>query len=330
MKKLLIPLALLALLVIAAMGTRGLGIWGDGSAEKFELYGNVDIRTVDLGFRVGGRITAIPVEEGASVPKGETLARLEATPLRTSLDATQAKADAAQAELEKLRNGNRPQDIAQAEAALAERRAALAEARVDYERQTRLLNSRTISQSTFDVSEAQFRAAEAQVTAAEEAVSLMREGARPEDIAAAVATYAAAIAQRDRARTDYDDAVLVAPAAGTILTRAQEPGAIVPAGGTVLTLAIDRPVRVRAYVAEPDLGRVAPGMSVEINTDSRADAYHGTIGFISATAEFTPKTVQTETMRTDLVYRLRITVEDPDDMLRQGQPVTVRLAANAP
>lgn len=330
MKKRLIPLVLLAVLIIVVIGTRGLRIWGDGSSEKIELYGNVDIRTVDLGFRVGGRITAIPIEEGSSVSKGETLARLEFTPLRTSLDATQAKADAAQAELVKLRNGNRPQDIAQAEAALAERRATLAEARVDYERQTRLLNSRTISQSTFDVSEAQFRAAEAQVTAAEEAVSLMREGARPEDIAAAAATYAAAIAERDRARTDYDDAVLVAPEAGTILTRAQEPGAIVPSGGTVLTLAIDRPVRVRAYVAEPDLGRVSPGMSVEISTDSRAKAYHGTIGFISSTAEFTPKTVQTENMRTDLVYRLRIIVEDPDDMLRQGQPVTVRLAAPAP
>lgn len=82
---------------------------------------------------------------------------------------------------------------------------------------------------------------------------------------------------------------------------------------------------MRAYVAEPDLGRIAPGMTVLVTTDGNPKVYRGVIGFISPTAEFTPKTVQTEQLRVDLVYRLRINVTDPDDRLRQGQPVTVRL-----
>ena len=94
-------------------------------------------------------------------------------------------------------------------------------------------------------------------------------------------------------------------------------------GETVFTLTIDRPLRVRAYVAEPDLVRIRPGMKVLVSADGTSKTYHGSIGYISPQAEFTPKSVETESLRTDLVYRLRIIVTDPDDKLRQGQPVTV-------
>jgi HlyD family secretion protein len=124
---------------------------------------------------------------------------------------------------------------------------------------------------------------------------------------------------------DRGDTTLVAATAGTVSTRAEEPGAIVQPGQTVLTLSIDRPLRVRAYVAETDLSRIAPGQKVEVRADGNDKTYHGTIGFISPKAEFTPKTVQTEDLRTDLVYRVRIIVSDPDDRLRQGQPVSVKV-----
>ncbi|MGD9665221.1 MAG: HlyD family efflux transporter periplasmic adaptor subunit, partial [Novosphingobium sp.] len=112
---------------------------------------------------------------------------------------------------------------------------------------------------------------------------------------------------------------------GMIITRAQEPGAIVQPGATVLTLSISRPLRVRAYVAEGDLSRVASGMKVKVTADGNDKTYNGVVGFISPRAEFTPKTVETEDLRTDLVYRIRVIVSDPDDGLRQGQPVTVIL-----
>ncbi len=130
----------------------------------------------------------------------------------------------------------------------------------------------------------------------------------------------------DAAETALADTAIAAPADGTILTRIREPGAIVGAGASVYTLALDRPVWVRAYVAEPDLGRVHPGQRALVYTDSRPDApYPGQIGFVSPTAEFTPKSVQTTELRTDLVYRLRVVVGEPDDGLRQGMPVTVRI-----
>jgi HlyD family secretion protein len=287
------------------------------------LYGNVDVRSVDLGFRVPGRIGEIRVDEGAKVRQGEVLALLDQQPLNDALHAAQAQLANARAQLSRLQNGNRPQDIAQAEAQLADRVAAVAQARAEYQRRSELIKTGAVSQAQFDASQAQFLAAQAQQRAAEQALSLQRVGARHEDIEAAQAQLAAATAERDKAQTDLADASLVAPADGTIFTRAREPGAIALAGETVFVLTVDRPLRVRAYVAEQDLSRISPGMAVNVSADGNARVYRGIIGFISPAAEFTPKTVQTESLRTDLVYRLRVIVDDPDDALRQGQPVTV-------
>jgi HlyD family secretion protein len=321
--------ALLALLV-AGLATRGFGLFGRGDGNTLTLHGNVDIRQVDLGFRVSGRIASIPFEEGAQVPEGAVLASLDKTPLTDQFNAAEAQIAVSAAELDKRRNGNRPQDVAQAQAKLAEMQANLASAKEDYDRRSDLVKSGAVSQSVYDATVAKYRAAQAQVAAAQQALSLQQAGSRREDVEAAVAQRQQAVAQAAKAKTDLGDAVLRAPNAGTILTRAREPGAIVQAGETVLTLTIDRPMRVRAYIPEPDLARIAPGMAVTVKADGNDKLYHGTIGYIAPTAEFTPKTVQTEALRTDLVYRVRVIVTDPDNALRQGAPVTVSVLGARP
>ena len=133
---------------------------------------------------------------------------------------------------------------------------------------------------------------------------------------------------------DEGDAVcegLAAPQKGIILTRAREAGAIVQAGQTVYTLTLTNPVWLRAYVDEPNLGKVKPGMSVRVAVDAApGKTFPGTVGFISPTAEFTPKTVETREVRTALVYRLRVQVEDPENVMRQGMPVTITLEPVTP
>ena len=329
-RKRLIVLAALAGLLIAGLATRGFGLFGAHRAKELALSGNVDIRQVDLGFRVAGRIESMPFEEGAHVAAGALLASLDTRPLRDQLAANEADVAVALALLDKQRNGNRAQDIAQADAHLADLTAQMARAKEDFDRRTELIASGAVSQAVFEASRSQFLSAQAQVRAAQQALSLQRAGARPEDIAAAVAQRAQAIAQRDKTATDIADSELHAPNDGVILTRAREPGAIVQAGETVLTLTIDRPMRVRAYIDESNLGRISPGMEVEVTTDSNTKIYHGSIGYIAPMAEFTPKTVQTQDLRTDLVFSLRVIVDDPDDGLRQGQPVTVRIASARP
>ena len=315
-------LGALLVVTVVALATHGFGLFAK-AAGPLKLYGNVDIRQVDLGFRVPGRIAVMAFDEGAKAPSGAVLARLDTRPLGDAVAVADAQIALADAELTKRRNGSRTQDIAQARAQLAERQAALIKARADYARRDSLLPSGAVSQAVVDATRADLSAAEARVQAAQAALSLQQAGYRKEDLAAAIAQRDSAVAGRNRAQTDLSDAVILAPEAGTVLTRAREPGAIVQAGETVFTLTIDRPLRVRAYIAEPDLSRISQGMAVEVTADGNRRTYHGTIGFIAPTAEFTPKSVQTESLRADLVYRLRIIVTDPDDALRQGAPVSV-------
>lgn len=323
-KRLILLIALVALL-IAAFATRGFGMFARDDGP-LQLYGNVDIREVDLGFRVGGRIAEIPVEEGARVTQGALLARLD----RASIDSAVAQADAqvaqARAGLLKLESGSRTQEIAQAQARFAAAQAAASDAQRDYDRRKPLLEPGAISRDVWDATVAARDTARAQLAEAQAALSLVRAGPRKEDIEAGRAALQAAQAARAGIGTDLDDARLLASVEGVVVTRAREPGAIVGPGETVFTIAIDKPLRVRAYVAEGQLSRVAPGMKVVVTADGNPKRYTGTIGYISPRAEFTPKTVETSDLRTDLVYRLRIIVDEVDGKLRQGQPVTVDIA----
>ena len=169
--------------------------------------------------------------------------------------------------------------------------------------------------------------AQANLQAAKDKLSQYLSGNRPQEIEQAKADVAQSEAALAQAQLNLQDATLVSPSAGTVLTRAVEPGTMLGAGGTVFTLSLTRPVWVRAYVNETSLNRAVPGTELEIYTDGRPDKpYHGKIGFVSPTAEFTPKSVETPDLRTDLVYRLRVIVTDADDALRRGMPVTLRFA----
>ncbi|MBB3989762.1 HlyD family efflux transporter periplasmic adaptor subunit [Croceicoccus naphthovorans] len=315
--------------LLAAYFTKGLGLLG-GSETGLTLYGNVDVRQVDLAFRGGGRIEAIGPEEGEQVKAGQAIARLDVAPMRDELAAARAQLGVANAELAKARAGSRPQEITQAEARSRQAQASLESAQEDYDRRAKLVETGAVSRQVFDATEAKLQSARAEARAAAAALSLAREGSRTEDRQAAAAQAEAARARRDSARTGLDDAVLRAPSGGTVLTRAREPGAIVGPGETVLTLTIDRPMRIRAYVGADDLSRISPGMKVQVTTDGNARRYAGKIAQIAPKAEFTPKTVQTEDLRADLVYRVRILIDDPDQGLRQGQPVTVNIPAARP
>ncbi|MCM5552106.1 secretion protein HlyD [Pleomorphomonas sp. NRK KF1] len=290
------------------------------------IYGNVDIRQVSLGFRVAGRLAAVVVEEGDVVKTGDVLARLDSGPYEISVRAAEENVAALKATLDKLKAGARPSEIAKARAAYEEQVASLANAELALSRADQLRSQGTVAQASLDTATAAKDMASARVASAKAALSLIEEGSRTEDVAAAEAQLRAAEAQLDAARTSLADTELKAPADGVILSRVSEPGAIVASSTNVLVLALTEPVWVRAYVSEPDLGRVHPGLKVKVTSDSMTGAgYEGQVGFISPVAEFTPKAVETPDLRTDLVYRLRVIVEHPGKDLRQGMPVTVHL-----
>jgi HlyD family secretion protein len=329
MNKRIIPVIVL----LAAAGGAAWYYYGGGNEEAESasvFYGNVDIREVDLGFRVAGRVDRMVFDEGDKVPAGAVLAQLDKQPFLNDLALQTAAISQQEANLQKLQTGSRPEEIEQARANVAARQAALENARGVYRRQLELQKRDYASEQVFENAAATLRQAEAELKLAQESEKLAVQGSRKEDIAAANAALEAARAQKQIAETALADTELKAPSDGIILTRAVEPGAIVAAGTTVYTLSLQHPVWVRAYVSEPRLGTLHPGMAVEVYTDTRPDQpYPAQVGFISPVAEFTPKSVETPELRADLVYRFRVLVKTPDTALRQGMPVTVRIPAGA-
>lgn len=325
------PLKGILAAAVLAVAVAGAGWWwmhrDSASNGLLRLYGNVDIREVQLAFRQPGRVLRMHFEEGDPVKAGVRMAAIDAQPYRDALAIAEAGLLGARAEVDKLRRGVRPQEIARAVEALNQAEAVAGEAELNYRRQGDLLPSGASSQKSVDVARAARDQAVAGVRAARAALSQAQEGFRREDITAGEARLAAAVAARAQAATALADTELLAPSNGTVIARVREPGSMVTSQSAVYSLSLDFPVNVRAFVGEPDLGRIAPGTAVRVRGDSSGKVYRGRIGFISPRAEFTPRTVETADLRTALVYRLRIVVDDADQALRQGMPVTVEVDA---
>ncbi|HBR1317827.1 TPA: secretion protein HlyD [Klebsiella quasipneumoniae subsp. quasipneumoniae] len=322
MKKPVVVILLIVILLAALVG----GWWWYQSSRQqpLTLYGNVDIRTVNMSFRVGGRLASLTVDEGDSIRAGQTLGELDRAPYENALLQAQANVSTAQAQYDLMMAGYRSEEIAQAAAAVNQAQAAYDYAQNFYQRQLGLRASSAISANDLENARSSRDQAQATLKSAQDKLRQYRAGNRPQEIAQAKASLEQAQAALAQAKLDLHDTVLTAPSDGTLMTRAVEPGTMLNAGGTVLTLSLTHPVWVRAYVDEKNLGQAQPGQAVLLYTDSRPDKpYHGKIGFVSPSAEFTPKTVETPDLRTDLVYRLRIVVTDADGALRQGMPVTV-------
>lgn len=321
------------LLVIGALALLGWYVISRQRAtqDAIELMGNIDVRQVDLAFKVDGRIDQLNVDEGDSVTTGEVLAALDKSYFNDDLRVLRAKRQNLAASLAKLEHGSRPEEIAEARAETADRKATLVKAKEDLHRAETLVSKGGVSKQDLDKYRSALDSAQAQYEVAQEAQRLVEIGPRQEDIDMARALLGeqdATIVQSERRLADAD---LLAPNDGIILTRARERGAIVQPGETIFALTLISPVWVRTYVNERDLGLIEPNMSAEVVTDSAPNRpYAARIGFISPTAEFTPKTVETRELRTDLVYRLRVVVDNPDGGLRQGMPVTVRLKLAEP
>lgn len=276
-KKVLLLLA--AAIGLGAAGAAYLGNHRTANGTTLTLYGNVDIRQVQLAFNGSERIAQMLVREGDSVKKGQLLAKLDTATLQQRLRKAQADKEAA--------------------------RLGAANAASTYRRTSKLVEQHFMAQQQADDAR----------TAAD----------------AAQAGFLAAQAGLDLARTALADASLYAPDDGIIQQRILEPGDMASPQRPVFTLAMTDPLWVRVYVKESDLGRIRPGMQAEVATDSYPNKrYQAWIGYISPSAEFTPKSVETTEVRSSLVYQVRVFVCNPQGELRLGMPATVSIALNQP
>jgi len=322
-----IPLIVLLLVLVCGGGFAYWYMHRASEAGALAIYGNVDLRQIDLPFNDSERIAAVLVQEGDRVTKGQVVARLDTRRLDPQVQEAQAQVAAQQAAVERLHNGSRPQEIAQSSATYDSARADADNARRQYERLRNLANvsnGRAASQQDLDNAKAALDSADARAVASRKAYDLVAAGPRKEDIAQAEAQLRANEARLALLQQQLADAQLVAPADAVVRSRLMEPGEIASPQKPVLNLAVIDPKWVRAYVPEPDLGKIHPGQTAFITVDSFPDRrFEGWVGFISPVAEFTPKAVETAELRTSLVYEVRVFVKDPADALRLGMPATV-------
>ena len=374
--------------LLVAIGAAAGAWWWFTRAERapkpLALYGNVDLRQVQLAFNNSERISAVVAQEGDRVRRGQVLARLDQSRLEPQVEQAAAQVAAqrqvverlhhgnrpeeiAQARaqvaaqgsiVEKLRNGSRPEEIAQARANVIAAQAEAVNARRRYQRLKSLSAVRlpdqsqvqAVSQEELDDAKAALDEAEAKLTVNQKALELALAGPRQEEIAESEARLAlnrkalelslAGPRKEDIAQAEAQlrgneaqlaflkqqlaDTQLMAPADAVVRTRLLEPGEMSSPQRPVFSLAIIDPKWVRAYVSETDIGKVRPGMTASVAVDSFPNRhFEGWVGFISPVAEFTPKAVQIEELRTSLVYEVRVFVKDPSDELRLGMPATV-------
>ena len=321
-----------AILLLAAVGGALYWFLFDNRQpdNRLVLYGNVEIRQVNLAFESQGRIEKIHVTEGDRVDAGQLLAEIDASRYQARVNQSTAEAAAQKKVLDRLVSGSRPEAIAAARARVQAADAALQDARQTYQRSRKLAETQFVSQQQLDNHQAAFASAQANLDAEQQMLQLAVKGPREEDIAVARATLDARQAALALAQEELADTRLIAPSDGIIRDRILEPGDMASPGQSVLTMALASPLWVRAYVAEPDLGKIAPGMSADIRSDSFPEKiYSGWVGYIAPTAEFTPKEVQTTELRSKLVYQVRVFVCDPQNELRLGMPATVVIALDS-
>ena len=249
------------------------------TSNELTLYGNIEIRQVDLSFQVSGLVSKLLKEEGDTVKKGELVAVMDESDYNANFKKAEAEVDRT----------------------LANQKDAVDK----YNRYAALGIDDTVSK--------------------QEVESLYNAQNK------ANADYKAAVANKDYLSNQLKYTKLYAPEDGIIMVRVVEPGSNVTKGQPVYTMAKTNPVWVRAYVNEKDLGNIKYGQEVNVYTDTtnpntgKKREYKGQIGYISPVAEFTPKTVQSTDTRTDLVYRIRVYINDIDEYLRQGMPVTIKV-----
>jgi len=317
------------LLAGAVLALAAAAIWLRPAPDtgRITLLGNVDIRQVTLAFDAAERVLEMRVEEGDAVKAGDVLARLDSRTVALRIEQARAQIAVREQAALRLQNGSRPEEVAQAKARV---NAAQAERTLAQQQLTRLrgistqTDGRGVSRQDIESAASRLAVAQAQLDAQREALELTQTGPRSEDIGQADAELRVARAELALLQHQLDQTELRAPTDAVIRSRLLEPGDMASPQRPAYTLALTDPKWIRVYIDETRLGQIRVGTVAAITTDSHpGQTITGRVGFISSVAEFTPKTVQTEALRTSLVYEVRVLVDDPQDRLRLGMPATV-------
>ena len=317
-----LKLAIVATLVVAV------GLVVNAAARRLgrddpavAVTGTIEALQVDVSSKITGRIVELTVREGHRVVKGQLLVRLDADELVAESRRAEAAVRTTEARLRDLLAGARAQEIEQARQALVNATATRVWTERDYSRATELFRKDLIAAQEVDRARQAYEVAKANELGAEEKLALVRAGAREYEIVAARAVVAEARAALALAERRLEQTRLVATLDGVVLHKNMEVGETAVPGQSILTLMDPRDLWLRAYVPETEIARVKLGQPATLAVDAfPGRVFQGTVSEIASEAEFTPKNVQTKKERVNLVFRVKIAVQNPDGTLKPGLP----------
>lgn len=308
--------ALAGLLVVALAGC------GRGPSGRTQGY--VEGEFVHAASPMSGRLEELAVCRGEGVGKGAVLFRLEETPERAAREEALRRVEQARAQLLDARQGLRPSEIAALEAQLEQAKSALVLSEVELERQTKLLKTQVSSRRDVDMAQATRDADRQRVSELQAMLETGRLGAREELVHAAEQNLLAQQAALERAEWNLGQKTQSAGEAALVSDTLYREGDWVSAGSPVVVLLPPGNVKVRAFVAQGDIGKLKVGDAARVHVDGVAEPYPATLTFISPRAEFTPPVIYSQEMREKFVFMVELSV-DPAvaQRLHPGQPVDV-------
>lgn len=301
------------------------------SDDAVEASGMIETTDVIVSSRVAGNILDLRVHEGDRIKKGETLAVVDDADLRLQADGFRAGVAIARAQFQLISKGTRPEDITQANEAVRQATISLKSARDDVQRLESLVQAGSIPEKSIADARTRVAIAERQLASVQANYQKFRHGAPIEEISAAKARLDQAESQLASIQKRITDCTVLAPIDGVITRRGFDVGEFVNIGGGIATISRTDPVKLKIYVPEDQLGRIKLGQTADLKIDTWADrVFHGRVIYISPTAEFTPKNVQTKDDRTKLVFEVQLEVANPDGALKSGITAEARLATKTP
>jgi HlyD family secretion protein len=309
------------------------------SPDRVRVSGHVEATEVQVSAQVGGQLLELRVAEGDRVSAGDVIARLDTRDTELALRRVRAERQQADAQVRLFRAGARGEDIRQAgaqlQAANAEIEAAEADlvaAEADLERFEALLaanagsrKQRDDARARRDVARGRLQAARERARAGQETVAGLQAGARREEIEGAMARLAAVDAQIATLEKALADATIAAPAAGVVTEKLVEQGELIAPRMPLVVITDLTHAWADVFVDEPAIPRLRLGQPATLHTDAGGAAIPGKVTFISPKAEFTPRNVQTAEERSRLVYRVKISADNANGVLKEGMPVEAEL-----
>lgn len=288
-------------------------------------HGTIEVTESDVAPLTTARVLRVAVQEGERVRPGDTLVVLTQSAMPATIDAQRARVLAAQAALGDLARGARQPEIDASEAELRGAASEVERTSREVVRMRSLAAGNAVSQQALDNAEAAARNATSMRDAAAERLALLRAGSRPDRISQARADLANARAALAATEATAGDLVLVASQDAIVLSRLAEPGEVLTPGTPALTLGETKRPWVRVYLAARDVGRVALGQPAEVFLTGVTDrSWKGTVTVINPRAEFTPRAALTEEEQADLMFGLRVQVDDTTGAIKPGLPASVR------